>query len=39
LNTAIETLPTRFAAGLAKATRAEYFEAEESARTVPQVRF
>jgi LemA protein len=39
LNTAIETLPTRFAAGLAKATQAEYFEAESAARTVPQVRF
>jgi LemA protein len=39
LNTAIETVPTRFFAGLAKAARADYFEAEEIARTVPRVGF
>lgn len=39
LNTAIETIPTRFVAGIANATKAEYFETDEAARTVPQVRF
>lgn len=39
LNTAIETIPTRFVAGIAKAAKAEYFETDEGARAVPQVRF
>jgi LemA protein len=39
LNTAVETVPTRFFAGLAKASRAEYFEADEASRTVPRVGF
>lgn len=39
LNTAIETIPTRFVANIAKAVKAEYFETDEVARTVPQVRF
>jgi len=39
LNTAIETIPTRFVAGLAKASKAEYYEAEEAAKSVPKVQF
>jgi LemA protein len=39
LNTAIETIPTRFMAGVAKASPAEYYEAEDAARTVPKVEF
>lgn len=39
LNTAIETIPTRFLAGVAKADRAEYYEVEESARTTPKIEF
>lgn len=39
LNTAIETIPTRFLAGVAKATAAEYYEVEEAARQVPRVEF
>lgn len=39
LNTAIETIPTRFVAGIANATKAEYFETDEAARTAPEVRF
>lgn len=40
LNTAIETFPTLLVAGLAKATRREYFEVEDEAvRSVPKVQF
>lgn len=39
LNTAIETVPTRFVAGLAKAAKEEYFEAEDTAKAVPKVQF
>ena len=39
LNVAVETIPTNLLANLFKINRAEYFEADESARTVPQVKF
>jgi len=39
LNTAIEVIPTRFVAGIANASKAEYFETDDAARAVPQVRF
>jgi LemA protein len=39
LNTAIETIPTRFVAGIAKATKAVYFETEDAARAVPKISF
>ena len=40
LNTAIETIPTNLVAGLAKATRREYFEVEDAAvREAPKVQF
>lgn len=39
LNTAIETVPTRFFAGIAKATKAAYFETEDVARAVPKISF
>ena len=40
LNTAIETFPTMLVAGLAKATRREYFEVEDEAvRSAPKVQF
>lgn len=40
LNTAIESFPTMFVAGLAKATRREYFEVEDDAvRAAPKVQF
>lgn len=39
LNVAVETIPTNLIANLFKINRAEYFEADESARTVPQVKF
>jgi LemA protein len=39
LNTAVETVPTNLVANLAKISRAEYFDADESARIVPQIKF
>lgn len=39
LNVAVETIPTNLIANLFKINRAEYFEADESARSVPQVKF
>lgn len=40
LNTAIETIPTNLVAGLAKATRREYFQVEDAAvREAPKVQF
>jgi LemA protein len=40
LNTAIESFPTMLVAGLAKATRREYFEVEDEAvRAAPKVQF
>jgi LemA protein len=39
LNTAVETIPTNVMAKLANVARAEYFEAGQAARVVPQVRF
>ena len=39
LNTAIETVPTRFLTGVAKAARAEYYEIDEEARRTPRVEF
>jgi len=40
LNTAIETIPTNLVAGLAKATRREYFEVnDEAVREAPKVQF
>lgn len=40
LNTAIESFPTMLVAGLAKATRRDYFEVEDEAvREVPKVQF
>lgn len=39
LNTAIETIPTRFVAPLAKATPAEFYEAPVEAREVSRVEF
>lgn len=39
LNTAVETIPTRFVAGLAKASKAEYFEADDAASIAPSVKF
>jgi len=39
LNTAIETVPTRFFAGFAKATKTAYFETEDAARAVPKISF
>jgi len=40
LNTAVETFPLMLLAGLAKATRREYFEvADEAVREVPRVQF
>lgn len=39
LNTAIETIPTKFVSGMAKATVAQYFESDEAAKTAPKVQF
>ncbi|GAA3683663.1 LemA protein [Yimella lutea] len=39
LNTAIESIPTKFLAGPAGVARAEYFEAEGNERAVPNVNF
>lgn len=39
LNTAIESIPTKFMAGPAGVARAEYFEAEGNERNVPSVNF
>lgn len=39
LNTAIETIPTRAFTGLAKASPAEYFDADDEAATPPTVQF
>ena len=39
LNYGIENIPTRFLSGLAKAEKAEFFQAEESAKNVPIVKF
>jgi len=40
LNTAIETFPTMFFAGMAKATRREYFQVDDAAtREAPKVQF
>lgn len=39
LNNSIETVPTRFFSGLAGATKVDFFQAEESAKTVPTVKF
>ena len=39
LNTKVETLPTNFVAGIAKVTKAEYFETEGVERQAPQVSF
>jgi LemA protein len=39
LNTAVESIPANVVAKVAKFSRAEYFEAEEAANTVPQIRF
>ena len=39
LNYAIENIPTRFLSGLAKAEKAEFYQAEESAKNVPIVKF
>jgi LemA protein len=39
LNTAVEAVPTNVMAKIANVSRAEYFEAEDTARVVPQVSF
>ncbi|OZG61005.1 LemA family protein [Bifidobacterium lemurum] len=39
LNTAIETVPSNIIAGLFHFEQAQYFEADEAARQVPQVKF
>lgn len=39
LNTAVESIPTKFMAGPAGVARAEYFEAEGNERAVPNVNF
>ncbi|PWJ26712.1 LemA protein [Branchiibius hedensis] len=39
LNTKIETVPSKFFAGMAGATRADYFEAEDAALETPNVQF
>jgi LemA protein len=39
LNTAVESIPTNIIAQIAKFSRAEYFDAEDGATIVPQVRF
>ena len=39
LNTKIETVPSKFFAGMAGATRADYFEAEDAALQAPNVQF
>lgn len=39
LNTAIETVPTNIIAGLFHFEQAQYFEADEASRQVPQVQF
>lgn len=39
LNTAVESIPTNIIAKVAKFFRAEYFDAEDEATIVPQVRF
>jgi LemA protein len=39
LNTAVESIPTKFVAGLAKAEKAEFFESDEAAKVAPKVQF
>ena len=39
LNTAIETVPTNIIAGLFHFEQAQYFEADDASRQVPQVQF
>lgn len=39
LNTKVETVPTNIVAGMARVTKAEYFEAEGAERQAPQVSF
>jgi LemA protein len=39
LNTAVESIPTNIIAKIAKFSRAEYFDAGDSADSAPQVRF
>ena len=39
LNTTIETVPTNIIAGMFHFEQAQYFQAEETARQVPQVKF
>ncbi|MFC6715412.1 LemA family protein [Branchiibius cervicis] len=39
LNTKIETVPSKFFAGMAGANRADYFEAEDAALQTPNVQF
>lgn len=39
LNTAIETVPSNIIAGMFHFEQAQYFEADEAARQVPQVKF
>ena len=38
-NTTIETVPSNIIAGMFHFTQAQYFEADEASRAVPQVRF
>jgi LemA protein len=39
LNTAVESIPTKFVAGIAKAEIAEFFESDEAAKVAPKVQF
>jgi LemA protein len=39
LNNAVETIPTRFLSRVAGATKVDFFQAEESAKTAPTVKF
>lgn len=39
LNTAVETIPTKFFTGIARVGAAEFYEIEEGARSVPNVSF
>lgn len=39
LNTAIESIPTKFVAKAAGASMAEYFESDEASKTAPKVQF
>ena len=39
LDTAIETVPTNIIAGLFHFEQAQYFEADDASRQVPQVQF